>query len=194
MSNIVLIGPIRAGKSTIAQLLSDKLGIGRVCLDDLRWKYYREIGYKDDLAKSIRQTGGFVAVAFYWSQFNAYAVERVLAEHQNNIIDFGAVHSVYESKELFTRVKVALAPYQNVILILPSSDTDESIKILNERTKDLTNSFNQGFNWNEYFVYHPSNYELAKFTVYTTGKSPNQTCEEVISIINSPQKLPSKAF
>ena len=107
-----------------------------------------------------------------------------MAEHQNSIIDFGAGHSVYESTEFSIRVRTALAPHQNVILVLPSPNADESIEILNERTKDLVGSFGQGFNWNEYFVRHPSNYELAKFTVYTKGKLPGETCEEIIRKIS----------
>jgi len=44
-------------------------------------------------------------------------------------------------------------------------------------------SYGQGFNWNEYFVKHPSNYELAKFTVYTKGKTPDETCDEIIRML-----------
>ncbi len=96
-SDIILIGPVRVGKSTLALLLAEKLGWPHVALDELRWKYYREQGYDEHLARQIRQTGGFVALVFYWKLFDAYAVERVLAEHRHCIIDFGAGHSVYES-------------------------------------------------------------------------------------------------
>lgn len=148
-SNIILMGPIRVGKSTIAQLLSAKLGLPRISLDDVRWTYYREIGYKEELARQINQTGGLVALVFYWKQFDAYAVERVLADHPNTIIDFGAGHSVYESNELFARVQTVLAPYANVVLLMPSPNSAGSIEILNERTKDMVEAFGQGFNWNE---------------------------------------------
>jgi adenylate kinase family enzyme len=180
---IILIGPVRTGKSTLAQLLSEKLDLPHISLDSVRWGYYREIGYRDEVAEHIRQTGGIVALVFYWKQFDAYAVERVLADHQNCIIDFGAGHSVYESEELFRRVQTALAPYPNVVLILPSPNADESIQILNERTKDLVDSFGQGFNWNEYFVWDHSNYDLAKFTVYTIGKTPEETRDDILSLI-----------
>lgn len=181
--DIILIGPVRTGKTTLARLLSEKLGLPHVELDKLRWDYYREIGYDDDVARHIRQTGGFVALVFYWKQFDAYAVERVLAGHQNCILDFGAGHSVYESKELFARVQAALAPYPNVVLVLPSPNADASIQILNERTSDLVGAFGQGFNWNEYFVRHPSNYDLAKFTVYTEGKAPEETRDDILRLV-----------
>jgi len=182
-SDIILIGPVRTGKSTLSQLLAEKLGLPHVALDDLRWSYYKEIGYDEDIAQHIRQTGGFVALVFYWKLFDAYAVERVLADHRECVIDFGAGHSVYESQELFARVQQALAPYPNVVLVLPSPDAGESIRILNERTKDLVGSFGQGFNWNEYFVRHRSNDDLAKFVVYTKGKTPEETRDEILGLV-----------
>ncbi len=184
MIDIILIGPVRVGKSTIGQLLSERLNMPQVSLDDLRWGYYQEIGYDPTLAKHIRKTGGFVALVFYWKLFDAYAVERVLADHRDCVFDFGAGHSVYESNELFERVERVLAPYPNVVLLLPSPDVEESVRILNERTRDLPGSFGQGFNWHEYFIQHKSNYDLAKFIVYTRGKPPEEICDEIISLLD----------
>jgi len=182
-SDIILIGPVRTGKSTLGRLLADKLGLPHVALDDQRWNYYQEIGYDEILAQHIRQTGGFVALVFYWKLFDAYAVERVLADHHDCVIAFGAGHSVFESQELFARVQKALAPYPNVVLVLPSPDRQESIRILNERTRDLVGSFGQGFNWNEYFVRHRSNYDLAKLVVYTKDKTPEETRDEILELV-----------
>ena len=106
-SDIILIGPVRAGKSTLAQLLAEKLSWPHVALDELR-----------------------------------------------------------------------------VVLLLPSPDAQESIQILNERTKDLVGSFGQGFNWNEHFVRHRSNYDLAKFIVYTKGKTPEETRDEILNRVD----------
>ena len=49
-SEIILIGPIGSGKSTISELISIKTGLPRRSMDELRWKYYDEIGYDRDLA------------------------------------------------------------------------------------------------------------------------------------------------
>lgn len=182
--DIILIGPLRAGKTTVGKLLSEKLHLPQVSLDELRWGYYQEIGYDPDLAKQIRETGGFVALVFYLKLFDAYAVERTLADHQDCVFDLGAGHSVYESKELSERVKRALAPYSNVFLLLPSPDIEESARLLNERTKDLPGTFGQGFNWHKYFLEQRSNYELAKFIVYTEGKTPEETCAEIMELMD----------
>jgi hypothetical protein len=36
---------------------------------------------------------------------------------------------------------------------------------------------------NEHFVKHPSNQRLAKMTIYTQGKSPEETCDEILEKI-----------
>lgn len=43
--DIILIGPVGAGKSTIGEMLSKKLGIPQCSLDFIRDKYYKEIGF-----------------------------------------------------------------------------------------------------------------------------------------------------
>lgn len=48
---ILFIGPVRAGKSTLASLVARRLNLSHISLDEVRWKYYREIGYDEDLAK-----------------------------------------------------------------------------------------------------------------------------------------------
>jgi hypothetical protein len=182
-SDIILIGPTRAGKTTIAGLLAEQLKLPHIKLDDLRWQYYQEAGYDPDFAKQIRQTGGFVSLVFYWKLFDTHAVERVLADYTQCIHDFVAGHTVNENRDFFKRVETALKPYPNIILILPSPNPDESIRILNERTQDLVGSFGQGFNWNEYFVKSECNSQLAKFVVYTEGKTPQESCEEILVLL-----------
>ncbi len=177
-SDIILIGPMGTGKSTLGELLSQKLGIPQCSMDDVRFDYYKEIGYDEEFAKQLREKEGFIAVCRYWKPFEAHAVERLLSEYSNCVIDFGAGHSVYEEDELFKRVQRALEPYNNVVLILPSPDLEESVQILNER--------NGGLDLNEHFIKHHSNHDLAKFVVYTKGKSPQETLYEIIKVLRLP--------
>lgn len=180
ISDIILIGPISTGKSTLGRLLAQKLGIPQCSMDDIRLDYYKEINYDEQLAKQIREKEGFQGIYRYWKPFEAYAVERVLSEYSSCVIDFGAGHSVYEDDELFKRVQQVLEPYINVVLILPSPDLEESIQILNERNGGIVSN---GFDLNEYFVKHHSNYDLAKFVVYTKGKSPEEARDEILKIV-----------
>src|SRR5262249_21129849 len=125
-SSIILIGPIRAGKSVVAELLAEKLHMPHISLDDERWKYYAEIGYDEAEASRIAKTDdGIIGILEYWKPFEAHSVGRVLADYPNSVIDFGGGHSTYDDPALFARVQSALAPYPNVVLLLPSPDPDE---------------------------------------------------------------------
>ncbi|MBN1581813.1 MAG: AAA family ATPase [Anaerolineae bacterium] len=187
-ATIVLIGPMSVGKSTIAQLLAERLGIERVSLDDLRWDYYDEIGYDREKGSRIVDNEGIGALLKYWKPFEVYAVERVVSDHDNCVIDFGASHSVFEDPALFARVQNALAPIEHVILLLPSPDLDESVAILNARFSPMTEGdFGEVdpdlLAMNEHFVKHPSNHRLATMTVYTKGHSAEETCDEIVKRI-----------
>jgi shikimate kinase len=179
-SDIILIGPIGAGKTTIGALLASRLGLNQYSMDDLRWDYYFEIGYDEQLAKHKRETDGLWGVYQYWKPFEAYAVERLLSSYNQCVIDFGGGHSVYEDAALFQQVQQALAPYPHVVLLLPSPNLDESVQILNERNQYVPDDQP---NINEHFVRHASNYHLAKLIVYTKGKTPEETCSEILHSI-----------
>ncbi|MGB5959821.1 MAG: shikimate kinase [Coleofasciculaceae cyanobacterium] len=179
-SDIILIGPIGAGKSTIGALLANKLSLPQCSMDERRWDYYKEIGYDEEIAKHKRETEGFWSIYQYWKPFEAYAVEKLLSEYQQCVIDFGAGHSVYEEAVLFERVERTLLPYPNVILLLPSPDLDESVEILNKRNEYVPDG---KANINEHFVRHHSNYKLAKFTAYTKNKTPKETCDDILKML-----------
>jgi shikimate kinase len=179
-STIILIGPIGAGKSTLGQLLAEATGLPRRPLDDLRFDYYKEIGYDEAHAERLGREEGFLALYRYWKPFEIHAVERTLEEHPGCVIDFGGGHSVYEDEALFARAEAALAPFPNVILILPAPDLDESVARMRERTGDIRDG---EFCFHEHFVKHPSNHRLAKHVVYTHGRTPEDTRDEILCLV-----------
>ena len=179
-TEIILIGPIGAGKSTQGKLLAEALGLPQCSMDALRWDYYKEIGYSEETQRQIGKKEGFLGVYRYWKPFEIHAVERVLAEHQDCVIDFGAGHSVFEDEAFFARAERALAPFQNVVLLLPSPDLDESVRLLNERNGGAVDN---GFDFNEHFVKHPSNHKLATLVAYTKDKRPEQTRDEILTMV-----------
>lgn len=178
---IILIGPPFAGKTTIGGLLARELGIPQVSLDDLRWDYYREIGYKDELAQELRQKGGFLSLVAYWSQFNYHAIERILSAYTGCVFDFGAGPIVFESDPLRDRIRQALAPFAYVVGLLPSPHPDVSIQVLRKRGQHLQGTNAQGFDWSAFFVNHADNRRLATLEVYTDGASPSETCAEIVA-------------
>ena len=188
-SVVILIGPMSAGKSTLAAMLAKKLGVPRVELDEVRQRFYTEIGYDEKYASEIVGQQGMKDLLDYWKPFEAHAVERALEEFRNCVMDFGAGHSVYEDEILFQRVQKALQPYQYVILILPSPDMDRSVEIVNQRFSEmLVNEVGKVdpelLALNEHFVRHPSNNLLAKKTFYTEGRSAKKTSQAILDWIS----------
>jgi shikimate kinase len=171
---VVLIGPVGVGKSTVAKLLADRLGWPNVSMDAACATYYAEIGFDQTASNRRQQTDGMWAAYQSWKPFEAYAVERILADHQEAVIDLGGGHSVQEDPALFARVRAALARLRNVVLLLPSPDLEESVRILTARRPPP-----EGFDWHRHFVTHPSNRSLAKLIVYTAGRTAEQTCDAV---------------
>jgi hypothetical protein len=188
---IILIGPICAGKSTVAALLAQELGLPRVELDEIRWPYYTEAGFDQAVARELMEDdAGIIAFLTYCKPFEAHAVARVIEDYPDTVIDFGAGHSVYEDAALFTRVEQALAPVPHVFLLLPSPQPDESVAILNTRfatllQRELGHVDPRLLALNEHFVRHPSNARLAKRTFYTEGRTPQETCAEMAATIRS---------
>jgi shikimate kinase len=181
-SDIILIGPMRAGKSTLGHLLAQRLGLPNVSMDERRWDYYKEIGWDSDEQERIRAAEGFPGVYRYWKKFELHAVGRLLEEHRNCVIDFGAGHSVYDDPAQFSRVRELLAPYPNVVLLLPSPDPEESVALLRERS-GLTRN---GMAANRFFLIQLAEGGLANQVVYTAERTPEQTRDEILGRCRSP--------
>ena len=187
-ASIVLIGPLGAGKTTVAALLGEKLGWTVVEVDNKRHEYRAEIGYDEHYADKLLREEGFLARLAYWKPFEIHSVERVLQDYpENHVLSFGAGNSVYDNEAYLTRAKAALANIQHVILLLPSSDIDESLRILTERLRPLIDpdALDAVSELNRTFVQNPSNTALATVTFYNGDETPEETAEVIFQYIQS---------
>ena len=184
--DIVLIGPTGAGKSTQGRLLSQHFGVPPISMDRLGGPYYTACGLNRTLWDQIEGERGFFAAYQHWWPCYPSILEGLLTDYPHGIIDLGAAHTHYEDEQLFRRVQAALAPYENVVLLLPSPDLDRSVHILRERSIQEQGwgwQFNE-YDWLEHWVKDHCNFDLATLIVYTEGKTPEQTRDEILSRVN----------
>ncbi len=188
-TNLILIGPLAAGKTTVGKLLGNALGIPTLEIDDLRWKYYAEVGYDAEYAGQLRRESGIIARGRYSKPFEIYSVERLLQDYPSDyVLPFGAGNSVYDDPVHTERLQKVLAPYPYVILLLPSRNEEESERILLERFQALVpdcepEDLKQVAALNRHFVHNPANAHLATHTIYTAGKSAAETCDDVLELL-----------
>jgi hypothetical protein len=194
---IILIGPVCTGKSTLAPLLADRLHVPRVSLDQLSLTSLAELGYGEATLRNLQQElnheqatlgnvqQGSLAAYRRLEPLFASAMELLLRNHFDRILDLGAGHSHYQDPALFERVRQALAPYQHIVLVLPSPDLDLSVQILKERSLSQRRFdwIVDGYDFIEHWVKDRCNHELATLTVYTQDKTPQQSCDEILQCV-----------
>lgn len=186
-TNIIFIGPVGAGKSTQGQLVAKALNRQSISLDDVANDYYEANGFGPSQFHEARKEKGYLAAYRMWWPSLAYAARQVLKDYTNCVIDFGAGHSHYEDAFLFNEVKDALAGYQHIILLLPSADLDVSVTLLKQRCIESRSRdwIHDGYDFIEHWVKDDCNHDLATATIFTDGKTPEQTCEEILGVINA---------
>jgi hypothetical protein len=172
---VVFIGPACAGKSTLAAILADRLGRPRASLDDLVRDYCAEAGYSP---ADFRKLRGSARPALFTG-----AVERIVAEYPGHIVDLGAGHTDIQEPVLFGRLQRALAPCPHVILVLPSADPEEAVRILRERSRALRGHdwVRHGVDHIERWIKHSPNERLATITIYTGEETPAATCDRLLA-------------
>jgi hypothetical protein len=125
----------------------------------------------------------------YGKPFAAQLVEWLLAEHSGCVFDFGAGHVQHDDPALAARVERALAPFANVVHVLPSPERDAAIRVLRERRAPLV--FDD-FDLDAYAWDHPSFWRLATRTVFTAGRTPEECADELLARIELPTTAPAR--
>ena len=173
---VILIGPMKSGKTTVGKLLADRLDCTFTSLDLLEHDYAIEVGFDDDIASVLQAEQGGLARYMYRRQFFSDVVVHFLREHREGVLELGGGHPIAPDDAGQVKINQALQSFRNVVLLLPSADIQESLAILKQRQKpeyrepDLNELFLSG---NCYF-------DLASIVIYSQGKSASETCDEIL--------------
>jgi len=176
---IILIGPLKAGKTTVGKLLADKLGCSFCSLDTLETRYAREVGFRDYLAEEIRAEQGVHAWYEYRRKHFDHVVLRFLQEQRSGVLELGGGHPILPTPEQQLRVNRWLTAAGIVFLLIPDPDLKRSLFICRERQRpDRRNP-----DLNELLLADRRFFELARHIIYTYGSSPRESCEEILTIL-----------
>lgn len=189
---VVFIGPAFAGKTTLVRLVAPEFELCAVDLDEIADGYYREVrrGVDEFLERAARTD--FESAYRWWQQGHPHAVKRVLEDHPDAMVALGAGHTYYLDDTLFASV-AALLQDRYPILVLPSPDLNESIRILRARAIDSSGSDwrHGGIDLIERWVRDPANHMLASWTVYTEDRPPSETAQHIVRHLHGLPDTPS---
>jgi hypothetical protein len=190
LNDIVLIGPLACGKTSLALDLSEGLHIPNYPMDRIKWYYRFRNGY--DIAKGtriLREKGFRHLLEYSYPYFSIGDIRVFLEDFKGGIIDFGGSQSYYPDDVNMSKAREIFAPFRNVVLILPSPDEDECIRILSQRIRNRYNPLERTdrvvesyIAMNREFIVHPSNRILSKFVVYTEGKTVRNAADEILEL------------
>ncbi|MEU5859971.1 shikimate kinase [Nonomuraea sp. NPDC047529] len=181
---MILIGPAATGKSTLGEGMASATGRSFVDLDAIGGGYYAEVGWDMDRLRSRIRAVGRVAAEREWEPARAHAVERAVADHPDAVVALGAGHSHYTRPDLFRRVRTALAPVEHVVLVLPCSDEERSVRILRRRslaTKRTDWIGADGHDFLAEWVRDPGTRTLATTVLHTDGDPPARTLARLLT-------------
>lgn len=168
--SILLIGPSGAGKSTVAEELRKitympRLSLDRIANADRRNGIRRNYNSSDEYNLSLLQK----------------VLDAAVKQGFPGIVDFGAGHSVFQSDEIFNEVKEILKPFDNIVLLLPSEDIEESIDIMAKRSTG-------DYSTNKEFIESPCNKTLSTMIVYGNNRTPQEIAIDILDRIKEREK------
>jgi hypothetical protein len=180
-NELVIIGPPTVGKSTVSKILSERLSIPRISMDEVLFSYFSEVGFDENHWKLIGEKLGRPAAYRYLKVFGSYGVRRILESHKDCVFDFGGGGVTGEFPDEFDAIKSALQHFKNVVFLSPSPDKKESLQYLYQRLGIKP----PGWTILEHIIYQPAHETLAKHTVYIKDKTPTQVADEILTKIEN---------
>lgn len=185
---IILIGPVSAGKSSIAESLSQKLHVPETPLDYIAGYYYVRQGVDLIALAKILNEKTVIEYVDFMREYELNAALAVCEDFSQSIISFGAGHAYYTKQDQIDRLLSLKGKTPNIFLILPSEDNNESEKILADRIdnnrKNVPEEKRSARNkMNHLFIESTSMKQLTHHVVYMNGRSIEEASQEIITLL-----------
>jgi shikimate kinase len=171
---IVLIAPRGVNTTAVSMLLGEKLHLSVRSPYDYSDVQWAELGFDMTAEVMAFAQGGAYAAYRMKIPLRLRAVERMLREGDDSIIVLPPDFVAYEDAPALAQMTALLADVPQVVLLTPS----ETAVLLNADLSGTTD-------WSEvnaYWICNPSNEQLAKHIVYTSGKTETQTRDEILAL------------
>ena len=178
METIILMGPVGAGKSTQAELLSKELRQPRCSYDDVKAGYVKEVGFDKKAALLINDEQGEYAMFCHMNNYRYQVLRKVIDDHPGHVIDLGGGIHCYNETHQVESTKQLFEPIAEIFYLLPTNDLATNIRTLP--------GFKEGYAINTYIMMHSTNAIFAKKVIYTLNKKPEVIMSEIISQIGKP--------
>lgn len=170
---IILTGPIGAGKSTQAKLLSKELGRPVCVYDEVKDNYRYKIGLSREKAHAINAEHGVYAMLQYMNEFKSQILEPIIEDHPGHIIDLGAGAHSFDEPHQVERARQAFSSAEEILLLIPSTDLATNIKSLP--------GLKENYEVNTFLMMHHTNELFATKTIYTLNKTPDEICTDIMN-------------
>lgn len=181
---IILIGPPCVGKTEVGKLVAKQLCTQSVSLDDYAKRFYEQEGFTKQRFTKIEETKGYPVALFDLEPALVGAVARILDAHKNCVFDLGAAHTVLSKHALSIEMAKILEPFLNIVLLMPSLDHAQSLRILRQRNNEMRSRdwIYPDVDLLKYWVTNNQNWDLATRIVPTKDLSLQKISEQVIEI------------
>ena len=133
--DIVFIGPMCSGKTTISACLATITTLHLVHIDAIKYKFFKVLGYKKSTAQNILTKGNIFLLLDYEKQFEFKTLNAILANMQDSIVDIGAGFCFNEEYKFNPKVLKLLEKFPNTFLVLPDANLDKANDILSNRLR-----------------------------------------------------------
>lgn len=174
MENIILLGPIAAGKTSVGELLAQNLGKDFIDIDERREKIYETLRYSSKRANFLYKMFGIKGWYFYQKKFELASVKIILNEGSDRVISFGAGQAVYHSGKMRREFCKLIENNPNIFLLMPFKSSEQTLKLLNQRMHN-----NDEIKLNKIFVKSYGNFKFAKHLIYTEYSAVSEIAQKI---------------